>query len=115
MIVLCIVLLELTLSKQNNEFGNLHVASNNFCSYIYELEKIFVTNFEKNCFKNNIGGYLFQLAQTVSFEPPCQNFPVDFLIKLFLRMRIYFTLSEHNKSCKNITTRNIKLSNLLHV
>jgi len=35
---------------EENPFGNFHVASNNFCTYIQELEKIFVT-FENNCFQ----------------------------------------------------------------
>jgi len=30
--------------EQDNQFGNLHVANNNFCSYIYKLEEIFVKN-----------------------------------------------------------------------
>lgn len=103
------------INEVDNQFGNLHIANNNFCSYIHNLEKIFVTNFENNCFKKNIGSYLFQLAQSVSFESPCPNFPTVFLIKLFLRMRIYFILSEHNKSCKSMSRKNIKLLNILHL
>ncbi|XP_029162403.1 uncharacterized protein LOC114933986 [Nylanderia fulva] len=45
-----------------------------------------------------IGSYLFELAQNITFEVPCPDFPKVFLIKLFLRMRIYYTLSQHNKS-----------------
>jgi len=100
---------------EENIFGKLNIPSNNFCRYIHKLEKVFVENFESNCFQRNIGSYLLQLAQNIVFESPCLHFPTLFLIKLFLRMRIYFTLSQHNKSCKNISKKNRKLLNILHL
>lgn len=102
-------------SEENNLYANLYVPNNTFCSYIHQLEELFVKNFENNCFKKNIGNYLFQLAQTIAFEPPCSDFPKIVLIKLFLRMRIYFTLSQHNKSCKSISKKNRKLLNVSHL
>ncbi|KYN11781.1 hypothetical protein ALC57_16059 [Trachymyrmex cornetzi] len=63
----------------------------------------FVKKFEKNCFQKNIGNYLLQLARNITFKPPCPNFPTTYLIKeLFPPIRIYFRLSQHNKSCKKI-------------
>lgn len=102
-------------SDENNLYGNLHMPSNNFCFYIHQLEELFVKNFENNCFKRNIDNYLFQLAQNIVFEPPCPDFPTIFLIKLFLRMRIYFTLSQHNKVCKSISRKNRKLLNVSYL
>ena len=101
--------------NETNLFGNLNIPSNNFCSYIQKLEEIFVNNFENNCFQKGVGSYLFQLAQDVTFEPPCPNFPTIFLIKLFLRMRIYYTISQHNKACKKNLRKNRKLLNILHL
>lgn len=82
-------------SNEENVFGNLNIPSDNFCEYIHKLEEIFKKgkNFEINCYKKNFGAYLYQLAQEIFFEPPCPDFPLEFLIKLFLRMRIYYTLS----------------------
>ncbi|KYN22222.1 THAP domain-containing protein 9, partial [Trachymyrmex cornetzi] len=102
-------------NENGDLFGNLNIPTNDFCYYIHKLEEIFVKNFEKNCYKQNIGNYLFQLAQNIAFEPPCPDFPKNFLIKLFLRMHIYYTLSQHNKSCKTITRKNRKLLNILHL
>ncbi|KYN36538.1 hypothetical protein ALC56_09109, partial [Trachymyrmex septentrionalis] len=90
-------------NENRDLFGNLKLPTNDFCYYIHKLEEIFVKNFEKNCDKKNIGNYLFQLTQNLAFEPPCPDFPKDFLIKLFLWMCIYYTLSQHNKLCKTIT------------
>lgn len=101
--------------NEENIFGKLNIPSNNFCSYIYKLEEIFVKNFESNCFKKNIGAYLFQHAQDIPFEPLCPHFPTIFLIKLFLRMRIYYTLSQHNKTTKKTARKNIKLVTVLHL
>lgn len=100
-------------NNETNMFGNLHIANDDFCLYVHKLEKIFVTNFETNCFQKNIGDYLFQFAQGIIFESPCSHFPTIFLIKLFLR--IYFTLSQHNKSCKRINNKNRKLLNIQHL
>jgi hypothetical protein len=102
-------------NNEKNLFGNLNIPSNSFCLYIHKLEEIFVKNFESNCFQKSIGGYLFQLAQNVLFEPPCPHFPIIFLIKLFLRMRINYTLSQHNKACKNTSRKDRKLLNILHL
>lgn len=101
--------------NEASNFGNLNIPSNNFCSFIHQLEEIFVKNFENNYFQKDIGGYLFKLAQDVTSESPCPNFLKIFLIKLFFRMRIYYTWSEHNnKACKGISKRR-KLLNVSHL
>ncbi|KYM81524.1 hypothetical protein ALC53_07910, partial [Atta colombica] len=91
-----------------NIVGNTTETSTISCSIVNEQN----LNFEKNGYKENIGNYLFHLIQNVAFESPCSDFPKDFLIKLFLRIRIYYTLSQHNKSCKIITRKNRKLLNI---
>lgn len=80
--------------------------SNSFSLYISGLEDTFMHNFEKFSIEDNLGAQMLQFAQQVEYKPPCPDFPVDFLIKLFLRMRIYFTLSRHNKICKGVESRN---------
>lgn len=77
-----------------------------FSFYVSGLEDTFMRNFEELSIEENLGAQMLHLAQQVSYKPPCPNFPVAFLIKLFLRMRIYFTLSRHNKICKNAESRN---------
>lgn len=102
-------------TTEENPFGNLQVASNNFCAYVHKLEEIFVKTFENNCFQKHIGAHLFQFAQTVPFQPPCPCFPTVYLIKLFFRMRMYYTLSQHNKECKSVNRKNRKLVNVMHL
>lgn len=80
-------------------------ASSSFNLYVSNLEDSFMRNFEKLSIEENIGAQMLQLAQQVDYKPPCPDFPVVLLVKLFLRMRIYFTLSRHNKICKGIEPR----------
>lgn len=81
-------------------------ASNSFSLYVSSLEDTFMRNFEKFSIEDNLGAQMLQFAQQVEYKPLCPDFPVTFLIKLFLRMRIYFTLSRHNKICKSAESRN---------
>ncbi|XP_072759715.1 uncharacterized protein [Anoplolepis gracilipes] len=80
--------------------------SNSFSLYVSGLEDTFMRNFEKFSIEDNLGAQMLQFAQQVEYKPLCPDFPVAFLIKLFLRMRIYFTLLRHNKICKNVESRN---------
>ncbi|KAL0120528.1 hypothetical protein PUN28_008330 [Cardiocondyla obscurior] len=85
-------------AKENNSSNK--DASNSFNLYISSLEGTFMRNFEKLSIEENLGAQMLQLAQETNYKPPCSDFPVAFLVKLFLRMRIYFTLLRHNKICK---------------
>ncbi|XP_011057635.1 PREDICTED: uncharacterized protein LOC105147948 [Acromyrmex echinatior] len=79
--------------------------SSSFHFYVSSLEDTFMRNFEKLSIEKNLGAQMLQLAQQIDYKPPCPDFPIVFLIKLFLRMRVYFTLSRHNKICKGIESR----------
>jgi hypothetical protein len=76
-----------------------------FNFYISGLEDTFMRIFEQLSIEENIGARMLQYAQQVEYKPPCPDFPVIFLVKLFLRMRIYFTLSRHNRICRGVDSR----------
>jgi len=80
-------------------------ASNTFSMYISGLEDVFMRNFEELSAEEGVGSRMLRLAQQIKYRPPCPDFPVNFLIKLFLRMRIYFTLLRHNKICRGVESR----------
>ncbi|RLU15465.1 hypothetical protein DMN91_012459 [Ooceraea biroi] len=81
-------------------------ASNaSFSLFISGLEDVFMRNFEQLSNEEGVGSRMLRLAQQIEYRPPCPDFPVDLLIKLFLRMRIYFTLLRHNKICRDVETR----------
>lgn len=80
-------------------------APGSFNFYISGLEDTFMRIFEQLSIEENIGERMLQYAQQVEYKPPCPDFPVTFLIKLFLRMRIYFTLLRHNRICRGVDPR----------
>ncbi|XP_032670475.1 uncharacterized protein LOC116843811 isoform X2 [Odontomachus brunneus] len=75
-------------------------APNSFSAYVYALENVFMSNFADLATEENLGTRILQLVQEVNYKPPCPEFPVSLLLKLYLRIRIYITLSRHNKICK---------------
>lgn len=97
-------------AKENNSSNR--DASSSFNFYISNLEDTFMRNFEKLSIEENLGVQMLQLAQQIEYKPPCPDFPVALLIKLFLRMRIYFTLSRHNKICKGIERSSLNVIQL---
>lgn len=80
--------------------GLLEGIPNSFSTYVSGLENVFMSNFEDLATEENLGTRILELAQQVKYKPPCPEFPVALLLKLYLRMRIYITLSRHNKICK---------------
>lgn len=75
-------------------------APSSFSAYVFALEDMFVRNFESLAAEENLGARMLQLAQQFDYKPPCLEFPVALLLKLYLRMRIFMTLSRQNKICK---------------
>lgn len=104
-----------TMNQKTELFRALHIPSNNFYLYIQKLEEIFVNNFESNCYKKHIHNFLLSLAQKITFELPCPDFLTQFVIKLYLCMRIHYTLLQHNKAWKGIGKNKRKLLNILHL
>lgn len=80
-------------------------ASSTFGVFISGLEDVFMRNFEELSAEEDVGARMLRLAQEIKYRPPCPDFPVGLVIKLFLRMRIYFTLLRHNKICRDTESR----------
>jgi hypothetical protein len=78
-------------------FGGLHVPSMSFLDFVTKMEDAFVANFSVFSKSSCIGKHLLAKLENVavSFQM-CENFPLDYLRKLFLRMRIYYCLKFAN-------------------
>ncbi len=78
-------------------FGGLHVPSMSFFEFITKMEDVFVANFSVFSKSSYVGKHLLAKLENVavSFQM-CENFPIDYLRKLFLRMRIYYCLKFTN-------------------
>lgn len=82
-------------------FGNLNMPHEDFVIYISSLEIIFQQNFELLAVKNNIVKSFLELSKSVKFIHLCEHFPHNYLLKLFFRVRLYYTLKFVNKNFRN--------------
>ena len=62
-----------------------------FVHFIYRLEKLFILNFDEFCTEENIQR-LFDIMKTIEFDHPCEKFPLIYIIKLFIRLKIFYAL-----------------------
>lgn len=92
-------------NASKDTYGNLKIPHNDFVDFISHVEFIFRTNFEKFILKNRVCESFLNLISDTKFSHPCQHFPTIFIIKLFIRVRLYYTLKKINKNFKN-TNRN---------
>lgn len=82
------------------QFGSLIVPPKNFVEYIISLENLFVLNFNSLCIKENIGHNLTTLFSKVPFTHPCSEFNYKYLLSLYTRIRIFYTLKYANRKFK---------------
>jgi hypothetical protein len=75
----------------------MHVPLMSFLDFITKMEDAFVANFSVFSKSSCNGKHLLAKLENfaVSFQM-CENFPLDYLRKLFLRMRIYYCLKFAN-------------------
>lgn len=102
-------------NKNVDIFGNLKCPSSSFVSYIEHLENIFTDNILQFITENNVGNKLINLMENVSLNHPCKDFPCSYVIKLFVRMRIFYFLKFMNRDLKSRTNKNCKLIKLTHL
>ena len=83
---------------EKSAFGGLHVPSVSFLEFVTKMEDVFVANFSVFSKSSCVGKHLLAKLENVavSFQM-CENFPLDYLRKLFLRMRIYYCLKFANR------------------
>ena len=99
-------------------FGSLKSPSEEFVHYIYRLEQIFLSLFDDVSCSEGISNYFFSEMSKITFVHPCTEFPKIYLIKLFVRLRIFYTLKYANrdlKSTKKTDKTNRKVMILSHL
>lgn len=96
-------------------FGGLKTPHESFYFLIYKLEKLFVSNIE-SCVTTNPGKILYDLLlKEVDYVHPCKLFPYVYLVKLYIRFRIYYLLKYTNIDCKTAPRKNRKLVILMNL
>lgn len=101
-------------STDKDNFGSLYVPSTLFISYIKQLHIKFYENVSNFIAKPNVKNFVGVLS-TVEFLHTCPNFPQNYLIKLFVRVRIYYILKFIHRRFRNPNEHNRKISILSHI
>lgn len=88
-------------NSEKTIFGNLKNPADIFVDFIANVEEIFQTNFHCLIARTNICNNLFQLVHRQYLAHPCGKFPKEFVLKLYLRIRLYYTLKHINNNFKD--------------
>lgn len=95
-------------------FGNLLMLGEEFVNFVRKME-IFEENIENLCLLSYVGESLLSLFHTVDYIPPCDQFPKEYVMKLFCRMRIYHSLKYSNANLKGVPQKHRKIIHLLNL
>lgn len=82
-----------------NTFGSLHIPSSLFLQYIKEMHVKFFENFSI-IKKSNVVQNFTKIISEIEFSHSCPNFPKNYLIKLYVRVRLFYTLKFINRDLK---------------
>lgn len=91
-------------SSDENLFGNLYMPNDNFIAYVNNLEDLFAKKIEEYILQKSIISKFVRLFKEVNFIHPCQYFPQDYIVKLYARIRLFYTLKFSNKRFKSQST-----------
>ena len=95
--------------QTENTFGGLHAPTNCFLDYVMKLEDVFFKNFSIYTKSLTVGKDILMLLNRVPLPfKCCDEFPLEFLQKLFLRLRIYYSLKFANREFANTKKKNRK-------
>ena len=100
------------------EGGGLLAPTASYLQYVIQLEDLFVKDFSMYTKSVGVGKSILTKLQDVpvSFHH-CPEFPFQYLLKLFLRMRIYYSIkfANRNLSCKNKNKKSKKYIKITHL
>jgi len=93
-----IIFIQFKLLAIDSLFGSLIVPGSDFSQYIFQLDKVFNTFFKQLMLEEHVEQKLKEIMIIhIFFGHPCDNFPKEFLVNLFIRFKIYSTLTHANK------------------
>lgn len=102
-------------TADHSNFGKLNVPPNEFFNYINQLDDVFIVNFPLLAVEQNVGSKLKNLFDNIPFDHPCKNFDIEFLKKLYIRLRIFHTINRLNKNMLTTGRKYRKLDILSHL
>ena len=96
-------------------FGGLVAPSEEMIEFTTAIENKFIDFFRKLNKTHGIGKDLLQILEKVNLTVGCQDFAKDYLLKLFIRMRIYYCLKFANRNLEASKRKNRKYLKIVHL
>lgn len=88
-------------STEDNLYGSLLMPNDEFIEYVKKLEYCFFDNIKKLMVQQKIIQKLISICNSIEFSHPCPQFPLQYLIKLYCRVRLFYTLKFINRNFKS--------------
>ena len=86
----------------------------NTCMYVTTIEGKFIEEFPTVLNMIGIGKYF--LAKLPKFSvPQCPDFPCEYILKLFVRMRLCYTLKFGNRELSSVNKKNREYFKITHL
>jgi hypothetical protein len=99
-------------NSDNNKYGSLYVASDSFFYYIEKCEKVVKEKFAICAHSTDISQTIINNFRPIKLDGVCNEFPMEYLLKFFCRLRINYLIKFSNRSLKNCPKKDRKLSKL---
>lgn len=93
--------------KKYNENINFVYPTSEFTTYVEKMGTLYDATFEGIAHVNGVGQQLYNLLEKIDYNFCCSKFPKEFLIKLFLKVRIFHTLKIKNINLKKLRSRKL--------
>lgn len=98
-----------------NLYGKLIVPTEEWFTYIEQLEQSFIAMFPNVAAQSKVAYTIKQHIKEIDCVHPCPDFPKDYLLSLFVRLRIYFCLKFSNRAMLKTYSGNRKLMIVGHL
>lgn len=86
--------------SDDNLFGKLHLPHPDFIQFVKSLENLFFERFYDLVPSVHVIKNFYEIFLTIYFNHPCDAFPFEYCIKLYARVRFFFTLKFINRKFK---------------
>lgn len=108
---------EMEALNDNDTFGNLVTLSDTFMDFVHNLELKFCEFFPVFAVRDDVGRRMEEEMGSVRFDHPCGKFPRGYVVSLFVRVRIFYTLKFANRDmkCQKSDKKKPKLAVLEHM
>lgn len=95
-----------------NIYGALKHTPEYFIKYVYDLGNILKTKFEDICMQQGLSHTRLSLMDKIQLVHPCSELLKIYLVTLFIRLKIFYTMKYTNRNLKKCSKEKKKIRKL---